>query len=128
MKLRISTIILGASMMMSAASCVKKDNYEAPSASLEGNLFQEGTKTNVQTSTGNFSIRLEQLSWSETPSPQDIPVKIDGTYKNSKLFPGHYRVSIKGGAFWATEPVELDIAGGTKHDFELLPYLLITNL
>ena len=52
---------------------------------------------------------------------------MDGTFKNSKLFKGHYRVSIKGGAFWAVPPVELDIDKGTTYDFSLTPYLYITN-
>jgi len=128
MKLQLSTIILGAGMLMAAVSCVKKDNYDAPDASFEGNLVDQGSKNNIQTATGNVTIRLEQLSWSATPAPQDIPVKIDGSFKNSKLFKGHYRVSIKGGAFWAVPPVELDIDKGTKYDFNLTPYLYITNL
>lgn len=127
MKLQLSAILLGAGMLIAGASCVKKDNYHAPDASLEGNLFDQNSKNNIQTFTGNVTIRLEQLSWSATPEPQDIPVKVDGSYKNSKLFKGHYRVSIKGGAFWAVPPVELDIDKGTKYDFNLTPYLYITN-
>jgi hypothetical protein len=127
MKLQLSTILLGAGMLIAGVSCVKKDNYDAPEASFEGNLVDQASKNNIQTATGNVTIRLEQLSWSATPAPQDIPVKMDGTFKNSKLFKGHYRVSIKGGAFWAMPPVELDIDKGTKYDFSLTPYLYITN-
>ena len=114
-------------MLIAGVSCVKKDNYDAPEASFEGNLVDQSSKNNIQTATGNVTIRLEQLSWSATPAPQDIPVKMDGTFKNSKLFKGHYRVSIKGGAFWAMPPVELDIDKGTRYDFSLTPYLYITN-
>ena len=129
MKLRISTIFLGMSMLMAGSSCIKKDNYPGPNASLEGNLFQDGTgsKNTVQTCTGNFSIRLEQLDWSTTPTPQDIPVKYDGTYQNTALFSGHYRVSIKGGAFWPVAPQEVDVRNGSKLDFQLTPYLLVNN-
>ena len=127
MKLQLSTLLLGAGMLIAGVSCVKKDNYDAPEASFEGNLVDQASKNNIQTTTGNVTIRLEQLSWSATPAPQDIPVKMDGTFKNSKLFKGHYRVSIKGGAFWAMPPVELDIDKGTKYDFSLTPYLYITN-
>src|SRR5678815_2818833 len=96
MKLRTNHIFLGAFMLFSLASCVKADNYEGPDASIEGKVVNEGGKQNFLTCTGNFSIRLEQLSWTETPAPQDIPIKYDGTFKNSKLFNGHYRVSLKG--------------------------------
>lgn len=128
MKLRINTILLGVSMMLASSGCIKKDNYPGPNASLQGSLFQDGTKNNIQTCSGNFNIRLEQLNWSATPTPQDIPVKVDGTYENTELFSGHYRVSVKGGAFWPIAPVEMDISQGTTHDFQLTPYLTINNL
>ena len=108
-------------------SCVKNDNYEGPNASLSGNVYQAGTEQLVQTCTGNFSIRLEQLSWADMPAPQDIPIKVDGTYRNSKLFSGHYRVSIHGGAFWPVEPIEMDLGMGSIHDFTLTPFLLLTD-
>jgi hypothetical protein len=127
MKLQLSIILLGAGMLIAGVSCVKKDNYDAPDASFEGNLVDPGSKNNIQTATGNVTIRLEQLNWSATPAPQDIPVKMDGSFKNSKLFKGHYHVSIKGGAFWGVPPVELDIDKSTHYDFQLTPYLYLTN-
>ncbi len=120
-------LILAAGILIATASCVKKDNFDAPEASLEGNLVDQSSKNNIQTATGNVTIRLEQLSWSATPAPQDIPVKMDGSFKNSKLFKGHYRVSIKGGAFWAVPPVEMDIDKGSKYDFNLTPYLYLNG-
>ncbi|HEY8969266.1 MAG TPA: DUF3823 domain-containing protein, partial [Puia sp.] len=129
MKISISTIVLGMSMLIAGSSCIKKDNYPGPNASLQGNIFQDGSSSKdlVQTCTGNFSIRLEQLDWSSTPTPQDIPVKYDGTYENSELFAGHYRVSIKGGAFWPVAPQEMDIRMGSKLDFQLTPYLVLSG-
>jgi len=128
MKLKIiSTFLLGMFVLLGLSSCVKEDNYNGPDASLQGNVFEDGTDSTVQTCSGNFSIRLEQLSWSSTPTPQDIPIKIDGTYQNSELFSGHYRVSIHGGAFWPIDPVEMDIAKGSKQDFKLTPYVDISN-
>lgn len=117
----------GLLMVLGFTSCLKKDNLDGPNASLEGNFFVAGTKNNFQTATGSIQVKLEQLSWSETPAPQEIPSKIDGTYKNSKLFGGHYRVTPYGGAFWPVLPIEIDISGGTKQDFELTPYTEINN-
>jgi hypothetical protein len=54
-------------------------------------------------------------------------VKYDGTYENSELFAGHYRVSIKGGAFWPVAPQEMDIRQGSTLDFQLTPYLTLSN-
>lgn len=128
MKLKIiSTFILGMFVLLGLSSCVKEDNYDGPNASLQGNVFQDGTDSTVQTCAGNFSIELEQLSWSSTPTPQYIPIKTDGTYENTELFSGHYRVAIHGGAFWPIDSTEMDIAEGSKYDFKLTPYLLLTN-
>jgi hypothetical protein len=128
MKKTIGRILLGLTILASSA-CTKIDNYGGPNASFEGRIIDATTKENFQTSTGNINIRIEQISWSETPSPQDIPSKMDGTFKDSKLFKGKYRITPMGGPFWPVyEPVELDISSGTKHDFELTPYLVINNL
>lgn len=127
MKRYCRTVICGLLMIASISSCIKKDNYEGPDASLEGVVFDESNKIAVQTCTGNFSIRLEQIDWSDVPTPQNIPIKYDGSYKNSKLFAGHYRISLFGGAFWPTAPQELDIRQGTKFDFQVTPYLRIND-
>lgn len=125
--MKLINLMLVGLCIVAFSSCIKKDNYDAPNASLEGNLFVAGTKDHFVTATGNIQVRLEQLSWSETPSPQNIPSKMDGTYKNSKLFKGHYRVTPMGGAFWPVLPIEIDINGETKQDFELIPYAVISN-
>ncbi len=129
MKSKISSVVLGMSALLAISSCTKKDNYDGPDASLQGNVFIEGTSkgSKIQTCTGNFSIRLEQLSWSETPTPQNIPIKIDGSYKNSKLFSGHYRITLFGGAIWPVAPEEIDIGENSTYDFEVMPYMFINN-
>ncbi|MDB5120939.1 MAG: hypothetical protein JWN56_2157 [Sphingobacteriales bacterium] len=128
MKKLISRILLGVGILASSA-CTKIDNFKAPDASFEGRLIDVSTGGSFQTSTGSVRIKLEQISWSETPSPQEIPSKMDGTYKDSKLFKGKYRITPIGGAFWPVyEPVEMDISSGSNHDFELTPYLVIKNL
>lgn len=126
MKNLISKVLLGIIILASAA-CTKIDNYKGPDASFEGNLISsEGG--NLLTSQGSSQIRLEQISWSDTPSPQEIPSKFDGTFKDSKLFKGTYKVIPKGGAFWPIyDTVTVKIEGSTKHDFVVTPYLLIKN-
>jgi hypothetical protein len=75
-----------------------------------------------------MQIKLEELSWSATPTPQYIPSKPDGTFEDTQLFKGHYRVTPYGGAFWPVDPIELDINGKTTHDFTVTPYAHITGL
>ncbi|GAA4318592.1 hypothetical protein GCM10023149_16750 [Mucilaginibacter gynuensis] len=119
-------MLLGLTILASSA-CTKIDNYPGPDASFEGNLIStEGG--NLLTSQNSSQIRLEQISWSATPSPQEIPSKFDGTFKDSKLFKGKYKVIPKGGAFWPIyDTITVDINKGTKHDFTVTPYLLIKN-
>lgn len=127
MKHMSRSVLFGIFLLICASSCLKKDNYAGPDASIEGTVFDETSKNAVQTCSGNFSIRLEQIDWSDAPSPQNIPIKIDGTYKNSKLFSGHYRISLFGGAFWPTAPQEIDISEGTRFDFNVTPFLYVNN-
>lgn len=126
MKKLLTKILLGLIVTANSA-CTKIDNYRAPDASFSGNLISsEGG--NLLTSQGSTQIRLEQISWSATPSPQEIPSKFDGTFMDSKLFKGTYRILPKGGAFWPLkDTLTMDIGKDTKHDFKVTPYLLIKN-
>jgi hypothetical protein len=109
-------------------SCSKTDNIPGPNAAFRGNLIDKTNgKNNLLTETGGAQIKLEELSWSTTPTPQYIPSKSDGSFEDTKLFSGHYRVTPTNGAFWPVEGIEMDINSTSSHDFELTPYLKITN-
>ena len=127
MKKTISRILLGVGLLASAA-CTKIDNYDGPNASFQGRLIDTETGENFLTAPGNIQVRIFQTSWSATPSPQDIPSKIDGTFKDTKLFSGRYKVIPVGGAFWPVlDTAEVNINSGSKLDFELTPYIVINN-
>lgn len=104
-------------------SC-KIDNYEAPSATLQG-VILDGKGASLQTEQGqaNTRIRTEELSWSSTPTPLFLNVKQDGTYTNNKLFAGKYRVSPVEGPFYPVAPDEIDLKTVTTHDFHVIPYV-----
>jgi hypothetical protein len=119
-------MLLGITIIASSA-CTKTDNYEEPNASFQGNLVAS-TGGNLLTSQGSSQIRLEQISWSATPSPQEIPSKFDGTFMDTKLFKGTYKVIPKGGAFWPVkDTLTIEIGKDTKHDFNVTPYIVIRN-
>lgn len=110
------------------ASCSKKvDNYPGPTAGFQGRIIDSTTNANILTETSGIQIKLEELSWSATPTPQYIPSKPDGTFQDTRLFSGHYRVTPANGAFWPVAGVELDIKGTTTKDFVVTPYLKIAN-
>ncbi|SDF50943.1 DUF3823 domain-containing protein [Chitinophaga filiformis] len=112
---------------MMVSSCTKEDNFDGPNAAFKGRLLDNDSKENFLTETGGVQIKLEELSWSATPTPQYIPSKSDGTFEDTKLFSGHYRVTPVNGAFWPVEGIEMDINGTATQDFTLTPYLRITQ-
>jgi hypothetical protein len=115
MKNLISRILVGIAILASSA-CTKTDNYDGPNASLQGNILSsEGG--NLLTSGGSTTIKLQQIGWT---TPQTIPSKFDGTYEDSKLFKGGYKIVPTGGAFWPVlDTVTVNIT--------VTPYTVIKN-
>ncbi|MDB5026160.1 MAG: hypothetical protein JWP78_3915 [Mucilaginibacter sp.] len=127
MKKLISYFLLGASIL-AVSACTKIDNYGGPNASFQGRLIDATTHANFQTSQNSIQVQLEQISWSAAPAPQFIPSKSDGTFEDTKLFKGTYRIIPKGGAFWPVyDSLKMEIKQGSTHDFELTPYIVIKN-
>lgn len=123
MKKLISRILMGVAILASSA-CTKIDNYPGPDASFQGNLISsEGG--NLLTSGGSSQIWMQQIGWT---APQTIPSKFDGTFEDTKLFKGGYKVIPTGGAFWPVyDTVTVNIQKGSSHNFTVTPYLVIKN-
>jgi hypothetical protein len=98
--------------ILSICACKKTDNYPAPSETLTGTITDLSTGEPIQTDNG-IRIRLDEISYSSNPIPQYLNVKQDGTFKNSRLFPGTYRIYPQDGAF---VPVVYTTASGTVVD------------
>jgi hypothetical protein len=123
MKKLISRILMGVAILASSA-CTKIDNYPGPNASFQGNLISS-TGGNLLTSGGSSQIWMQQIGWT---APQTIPSKFDGTFEDTQLFSGNYKVVPTGGAFWPVyDTVTVNLTKGTKHDFTVTPYLVIKN-
>lgn len=121
-------VVVGSTLMLS--SCFTDvDNYDAPSSAMRGNVKDKTTGQNLLTSTDDFQIRIWETSWGDAVSPQDIPVKQDGTYQDIRLFDATYAMQPFNGPFWPVERTEGHVLKGTlNHDFEVTPYLQITDL
>ena len=109
--------------LIAGYSCTEIDNYDGPDSTLQGQLTDKVTGKNYITETGGVQLMLEELSWSDTPAPQYFGCKPDGSFFNSRLFSGHYRVTPEQGAFWPIQGVEADIANVTTLNFEIEPFL-----
>ena len=100
------------------------DNVDAPDSTFEGRLV-EATGAGIQLEQGASSARLklEELSWSNTPLPMYLNLKQDGSFINNKLFPGNYKVTPVEGPFYPVAEKVVDIKGAVSQDFTVIPYL-----
>lgn len=111
------------------ASCTKTDNYAAPSATFSGNVYDSITGQPFLTGQGEAHVRIWEVSYKENPTPQDIPIKQDGSFFDNKLFSATYDMAPYGGAFW---PVDRDLAiplnKNLQKDFKVVPYLYVVDV
>ena len=135
MKKRLYYLALGL-VAIAASSCSKLDNYPAPSNTITGETVDAGTGNTVQTEIGGRGTRVKLLetSYSANPTPYYFQSMQDGTFNNTKIFAGHYKISADGafvplvqtGANAYDKSKELDIKGGvTEVDFNVEPFLRI---
>jgi hypothetical protein len=139
MKKIIQYIVLGVTLITANACSKKIDNYAAPDQTLRGRIIDAGTGKNVPAEVSGDNgtgtrIQLLELSWSNNPTPLYLATMQDGTYNNTKIFSGHYKISADGafvplvqtGANAYDKSQELDIKGGvTEVDFNVEPFLRI---
>jgi hypothetical protein len=89
----------------------------------------------IQTDNG-IRVRLDEISYSANPIPQYLNVKQDGTFNNSKLFKGTYRVYPQDGAFVPLVYTSsngtvvdgsktIEIQGVTNVSFSVSPFLKV---
>jgi len=129
---KIAYIFLGV-MLVGLSSCYKKDNWDEPNAQIHGNIIDSYTGKPLLSSQADWSIRIWERSWTASvPINQDIPVKQDGTYNNSKLFGGTYDMLPYGGPFWPVTDTTKNVVLGKgttngQQDFTVTPYLQLVD-
>lgn len=126
MKKIVSNLLVGASILL-MASCMGVDNFDEPSAHFTGRIIDVTTGENIYADQGECRVRIWEKSFSLNPSPQDIPVKQDGTFNNTKLFNGTYDV-VPEGAWWPCDTIRVGIGGKVTQNFEVTPYLKVFDL
>ena len=135
MKRILYSVVLGATII-TAGSCKKTDNYDGPTAALQGRIIDAGNSQNVQSEVSGDNgsgtrIRLLEISWSNNPTPLYLATRQDGTYTNTKVFSATYKMIAEG----AFVPMDLagndksqtiDVKGGTTTvDFTVEPFLRV---
>ena len=108
-------------------SCSEIDNYPAPNGGIHGTLIDKITNEPLQTQQPNgFTIQLFEEGGSSNV-PILIPGKPDGTFENSFIFQNKYTVFPTEGAFFPVEPIGVQVGERTEANFEVIPYLAVTN-
>lgn len=112
-------------------SC-KKDNYDAPSVTLEGRITYLGEPINV--SSKDVTFELWEPGWGKNGAIT-VNVKADGSYA-ALLFNGNYKLIIppSQGPFRSklnnetnSDTVLLQLNGSKTMDIEVIPYYMIRN-
>ena len=125
-------LMLGATLL-SLASCQKIDNWDEPGARLYGNVIDSYTGQNLVMDQNDWQIRIWDKTWEEMnpgtiAQPQNLAVKADGSYNNSKLFPATYDMLPYDGPFWPVDTLKgVVLEKETKQDFTVIPYLQILD-
>lgn len=99
------------------------DNYDEPEETVYGEIIDVNTGKPIETAVYDCMIQLEDLSWNDSPKPLTFSSKPDGTYMNTKVFKGKYRVTPVFGPFIPIEGSTVEILGKTEVSFQVEPYL-----
>ena len=135
-KLKYIAICFG---LLSLTAC-EPDNYAEPAETIRGKIVDVATGEPVLTDQGSEGtrIRLRELSWKETPTPDnfDFWAMKEGIYQNTKVFAGTYNVRVDGafiplvrlnsnGDTLADETKTVEIKGVKEVDFQVQPFLKV---
>lgn len=104
-------------------NCGKIDNYKEPDAGVKGKILDSETKELIPAQSPNGA----QVSLYESDSEQPIKfwTKLDGTFENSNVFSGNYKIIVSGPFITkAKDTVRMNIPGG-EVIFEVEPFLRI---
>lgn len=125
--------ILGLSALVLGFTACEIDNYDAPDATLKGRFIDKVTGELLETSqgTGNMTLRIKEISYahgdeSVVVTEQNLNVKQDGTFQNTKLFAGTYEMWPYESCCYESEQVmqtvELRSGHTTEIEFEVTPF------
>lgn len=120
-------IILLIVLLVGSFTSCELDNLDGPNAGLFGRVLDEDSGELVE----QDIIRGGELQiWEQgipNVTPQTLNYKVDGTYKDSKLFAGTYKVIPLRTNFNPIDTIVVNIQGQTELDIMVRPYIRILN-
>ena len=97
-------------LCLSFTAC-ETDNYEAPDCTIQGKISDHRNQP-FQVNQGADIIRIREISWAKDSTTytanRKLKVQQDGTYRNTKIFRGTYRLLPYSGAFFPYDDVNKD--------------------
>ena len=122
----IKYIIAGVCASFLMVSC-SLDNMVGPTAELNGSIIDAQTGALVeQDIIRGCVIELREHGY-DPVSVQELIIKNDGTYKNSRLFEAMYQVNTIRSNFIPVDTMNIMIKGVTTQDFSVTPYIRIND-
>lgn len=112
---------------LTSCELTELDNLDAPDAGLFGSVIDADTGELVEQDIirgGELQIWEQGI---ENVTPQTLNYKVDGTYKDSKLFAANYKVIPLRTNFQPIDTILVDISGQTELDLVVIPYVRILN-
>ena len=99
------------------------DNYDKPTATLKGSIVDKETQECVPGQAQNGTkIRMYEFYNNEwAVQPNDSWVSQDGTFINSAVFAGKYKITAEG-PFEEVTPIEKEVSGTTELKIEVTPF------
>ena len=118
--------------LLSLSSCFELDNWDAPDSTWTGTVTNAYTKQPLLSSQNDWQMRIWERTWTGheggAVTNQDLRIKQDGTYQNTKLFAGTYDMLPYNGPFWPMDTIKgLELKKSLNYDFEVIPYLQIVD-
>ena len=128
---KILFLVLGVALL-SLSSCFKIDNWDEPDCNWEGTVTDSYTNAPILASQNDWQMRIWERSWTGheggATTQQDLRIKQDGTYQNSKLFAGTYDFLPYNGPFWPVDTVKnVVLKKNYKYDYTVTPYVQIVD-
>ncbi|MFY0626736.1 MAG: DUF3823 domain-containing protein [Reichenbachiella sp.] len=126
-KYTLVVVVLGG--FLSSCDLLEIDNFDGPNATLMGSIIDADTGELVlQDIVRGTQIQIFEDGW-DPVSPQNLEIKTDGTYHDSRLFSNTYTVIPISTNFHAVDTLfGFDISGSTTLDFTVTPYIRVKDV
>jgi hypothetical protein len=111
----------------SSFNACKKDNLDGPDATFSGELRDKKTGELLSQEISDGSrIYFIEMGWGDNPPVQNMVIQRDGTFNNSMMFSGDYKVILNRGNYVPLDTMDFKIKKGKNfYVFEVNPYLRI---